>query len=148
MRTLRKAPALLGLGLALLLAVGCAAPQKSGRIRSLGDTVFRLNHAYRWKDFATVRKMLDPAQVAEFDRRFVEPGDDLVIVDTEVGEVDVPEKEALSATLQLTLKWYLLPSISVTTTRLRCTLHNKDGRWLLIRQEEVGKEGTGPLDLP
>lgn len=133
--------------LAALQLAGCASPQRAARARALADISMRLQQAYRWKDFAVVQALLPPAKTADFEQRFIEPGENLVIVDTELNGIDVPDPEAKTGTVTLTVSWYLLPAINVTTSKLKCSFRHEDGRWQMVKQEEAGKEGTGPLDI-
>jgi hypothetical protein len=147
----RGASALGRLGLASLLVslllLGCSGPQRAGRARALSEVAMDLQQNYRWKYFDEVRRLLEPALLPEFERRFVEPGEDLVMVDTEIERVEMLQEDASEATLVLELRWHRLPSVTVTTSKLTCILRFHNNRWWLASQREASQEDGGPLAL-
>lgn len=146
------APGLLpGIGPLLIAAAvlgACVVPQRAARVRALSELAGHLQQAYRWKDFRRVQRMLDPPLRESFTERFMPRVEPLSITDVEVSLVDIPEEEALNGIILLSLSWHPRSSVTVSTSKLRCVFHfrSKDG-WVMVRQEEMGREGTGPFDV-
>ncbi|MDY0058498.1 MAG: hypothetical protein RBU45_01710 [Myxococcota bacterium] len=137
------------LGALLLLAVvgtSCAASPRLARTRQLTETSFVLQQAYRWKDGETLRRLFAPELHPALTTCLVEPGADLVITDTEGGRLEVHDEDATSATLNLVLRWYRLPSVTEQTSPLRCKLRHRGGIWVVVEQQDEGGSGVFTLE--
>jgi hypothetical protein len=129
-------------------SIGCAAPQRAGRNRALSQLSFAMQQAYRWKDWGTVERMLDPPLLEAFAQRFVRPGDSLSITDVEILQVEMPDQQADAGRIRVELRWVQLPSVSEHATTLDCTLVFRGGQWWVTGQREVGAgEVGGAFDL-
>jgi len=123
--------------------------QRSGRIRSLKETVDDLVLAYRWGDVRRARRILDRPLWPSYERRFLNPPGGLVIGDVELELVDPRQPEVMHAEAYLIIRWHRLNSVTLRQTRLKATLEyaKAEHRWIVKRQQEPGGEGAGPLDL-
>jgi len=131
-----------------LLGSGCAAQHAAGRAKGLKTAAFELQQSYRWLDEQRALPYIDKSLRPALRERMMRTENPLEITEVELQRVEVTDPEARKGEVELLLQWHATDSISLRTTRLELSMeYRKELGWVVVKQEEPGQEGSGPLDL-
>jgi hypothetical protein len=109
----------LAAALIAVCALGCASRAQNPRANLTLSLQDYHDHLI-WRRFAEAAGYLPEAQRGQFLGAQEEIGDELVFTEYEVGSIDLNAAEQ-QAIIQVTLKWYRVPSYIVQETRVRET---------------------------
>ena len=137
----------------ILLLIGfsgasCVNPQiqTSRRRAALRDIATQFALDLRWQRYRSCANVIVPEVQDAFRSRIVERGDDLRVTEISIVGVEF-SKDSFSATVRVSVRWVLMPSISEQRAVLEQRWEDRKQGWLLSRMIDPRAQGTGPLDI-
>jgi hypothetical protein len=128
-----------------LAAAGCGfGPQSSSA--KLTENAYEMNVAARFGRMDVAIEFLHPEAVAKYTASHAEWGKRVRVVDLDFAGMRIVKHG--EARVDVQVMWQRIDGLELRTTNLTQTWKEKDGRWLVAKEETTGGDGGLLIDPP